>query len=251
MGFNFNLQDLLLAFTGGSEWGENPHDNPPTGRLQHYPAFRPDHIAVLYLGLYPNWTVRVNHASYAMPGADPAARLAKAASVLNDIVISANPNARFRDFQATQNPYQRADNQQYDSVNFDLFRFWHQNEIFVYLHQAGLQANQITGITLDPKLLVSFGSRLQKTDANGNHLPAEMNYSFFNTRTEPTGVATVDQAGKLIRIENFTTQEYGNPIDAVDQSYSMNIHFTIPGNDGISIPMVFDPDTGNGTGNEP
>lgn len=251
MGYISNLQNYLLSFTGGFSWGENPHDDHPTGLNQHYPAFTPNYIAALYLGLYPNWTVRVNHASYSLPGADSAARLAKAASVLNDIVTSANPNARFRDFQATQNPYRRVDNQQYDSVNFEKFRFWHQNEIFIYLHQVGLQAGQATGLTLDPKMLISFGARLQETDANGNHLPAEMNYSFFNARTVPTGVAAVDQVGKLIRIENFTTDEYGDWVTAVDQSYSMNVHFTIPGNDGISIPMVFDPDTGNGTGNEP
>jgi hypothetical protein len=242
-----------VQITSVDDWGENPQDGHPVGGLQHYPSdFKPNYIALLYLGLGSNWQVRVNHASYWMPGKGPDDRRDKAIAVFKAL-ISGPPQHRFGDrgMQIQHQSFQRKDHS-LDGVTFDTFRFASATEIFIFIHQADLVPGPTTQttITLDPRTLLSFGSRLQKKDAHGNPLPAARNYSFFNAAVV-NGDADLNKLGGIIRVENWMTEELGDPITAPDISYSMNIHFTIPGNNGRQFPMVFDPDTGNGTGNEP
>lgn len=240
-----------VKMAGVDDWGENPQDSPPTGPQEHYPpSFDPAYITLLYLGLGSDWKVRVNHASYSISNSTPDTRRDKAIAVFKAL-INGNTPRRFGDsVMQTVHPSYRRKDKSLDGITFDTFRFASENEIFVFIHQTDIAPGAQTTITLDPKTLFSFGSRLQKKDANGHALQASRNYSFFNAAPVNTD-ADLNRVGGIMRVENWMREESGDPVTELDIPYSLNIHFTIPGNDGLQFPMVFDPDTGNGRGNEP
>jgi hypothetical protein len=79
------------------------------------------------------------------------------------------------------------------------------------------------------------------------------NYSFFNARAVDTFAMSrkLDAKGKMIRVENYACNEDGADINVPNQRYSMNIYFAVDAGPTGPVTLVVDPDTGNGTGNEP
>ena len=232
------------------DWGFNPAIDVPTGGGANYPPFKPKYISLLYLGLKSDWSIVTNHASYPVAqNTTDAQRLTKAVAAFKNVV---GGRKRFRD--SPGGLYQRT-NGDLDSVAFDTFRFKSQNEIFIFLDQVDLPGGANTRLLLDAKRVLSFGPRLQVKDAQGNHMPAQENFSFFNAAAVDLQPYLADLGGRipgaLMRVRNYMTNENGAAIVIADQGYAMNIHFSVPGPGGIPIPMIIDPDTGNGTGNEP
>lgn len=231
-----DLRSPFVLLTSGCQlYGENPHDDPPssaTGTPYRYPAFAPDYVTILYLGLEAGWNIRVNHASYHLPGASEGDRLNKVRKVLEDVVPR---NRRFRDFAQAHGTYRRRDNT-FDGDSFRTFGFKSPNELFIYLHNPTIK--------LDTFPLISFGEYGQ------DGTPRERNYSFFNAHEASAG-ATLDAAGKLIRMRNYVKNVRASDITVANQGYAMNVHFTVAAGAAGRIAMIIDPDTGNGTGNEP
>lgn len=229
--------------SAGEDWGISPHLSPPTSRTipMKYPEkFDPKYISLLYFGLNNDWTVDVNHAVYEFAG-DDKARRDKAIEYFGILVKN---STRLKDIG---NPYARKGGA--DGVDFSYFKFKSPNELFIYIHQKGLKKEQETKISLDKSRLLSFGSRLQEEvgDIKKN---AERNHAFFNVNLID-GIGDLDRVGKMMRVENWARGENGVEITDPNLAYSMNIHFTIPGGGNLRIPMILDPDTGNGAGNEP
>jgi hypothetical protein len=237
----------MSLFGGSAHWGENPHDPPPNNQ---FGVFDPEYTSILYLGFNTNWTVRVNHACYHTGQKSGQERLIKAVDVIREVVTSGD---RFKDHPG-QNPYVRQNppyRNEMDSETFDNFRFRRPTEIFIYLHQVGLGAKDRTTLSLQNRELISFGGRAHERDAFGQPRMGSFNYSFFNAKPVVQYDALLERVGVLIRMENWVKNEDGADIVTPDQAYAMNIHFSILGHKGVSIPMIFDPDTGNGLGNEP
>lgn len=234
--------EQLLFASPGDPWGADPHDSHPSGGQNKYPAFAPNHIALLYLGLGSDWKIRVNQASYVLDGIDP---LAKALSIFK--ALTKTPGRRFKDLETELGfpPHKRTKTNigQVDSESFADFKFASQNEIFIFLHHPDVE--------LDPALLISFTGLTQ----NGEQ--AAFNYSFFNAApVTENELGDLNQIGKMIRLRNYVSKRHGEKITEENIPYSMNIHFTVPGVTALGtaaarMPMVFDPETGNGTGNEP
>ena len=236
------------------DWGENPHQlEPPSLPGDEYPdEFQADYAALLYLGLYPDWSVRINHASYNIPGSSDVQRLNKAVAVFTDIIKNKNDTQkyRFKDHLG-HNPYRRATSA-YDGIDFSSFRFKSPTELFILIHQVDASKVRPTKIILDSRRLISFSSRQLAKNAHGFNLPAERNYSYF--RAEPVlqpALGDLFYEARMIRVQNWARGEYGSEIIEPDVPYSMNIHFIVLGVNNVVIPIVIDPDTGNGAGHEP
>lgn len=232
--------------TGAGTRGIDPHD------LARRPAnvpFAPAYVTVIRVDSAGAWRLGANHASFAIddPAQNtPAARLDQALRILRKVIPNGGGSRRkLADLRPGQPDaegriYQRPDGS-YDRDDFIDLGFNSQHEIFVYYDSAD--------VTLDDRLLISFGATLSNGD------PAAGNDSFF--------VARVDDArldgplkGKLIRIENYNTIFDGTaftrrPADDAGKAakYSLNYHVTLPGRQ--PLPIVIDPDTGNGMGNNP
>lgn len=222
--------------------GINPHD------LSQRPttvAFAPSYITIIVIGSAGAWRIGANHASFAIDNlADntPGSRLSQALRILKKVVPG---RRKLSDLQpgkpdAEAKLYRRTDGT-FDRDDFVDLGFNSQHEVFVYYESAD--------VTLDNDQLISFGARL----SDGS--PAAGNDSFFVSRVAD---AALDGPlkGKLIRIENYNTMFDGSsftprpnndPSKAV--KYALNYHVTLPGRQ--PLPIVIDPDTGSGMGNQP
>lgn len=244
---DYFIRNIKMAGMGGGfYWGENPHDDPPSsGGVTVYGDFRPSFVTLLYLGIRSDLTMRVNHASYNTGIIRPEKRLEKATQAFEAIISGRNS---FKDHQTNHPSHRRVKPGPYygqvDSDTFDNFRFASKTEIFIFIHQVDLLIGDQTKIFLQDRDVLSFGLRTQAGTL------AQPNYSFFNAKPVVTSSRLLEQVGRMIRVENWQTNEGGSAIGA-DQSYSLNIHYSLPGDGGRRFPMVFDPDTGNGAGNEP
>lgn len=90
--------------------------------------------------------------------------------------------------------------------------------------------------------LISFSRILTNDD------DAKPNKTFLARPVLNTGLQ-----GLVIAVKNYFRDEYGNDMQKDDAAlkYAMNIHFKAKANGNLLIPMVIDPDTGNGVGYEP
>lgn len=234
------------GWTNDTTAGIDPHD---LARRPGNIPFAPAYITVIRIDSPRAWRISANHASFAIddPGQNTAeARLTQALRILKKVSPNGTGNrkklADLRPGQpdAEARLYQRPDGT-FDRDDFVDLGFNCQHEIFVYYDSAD--------VTLDDTLLISFGAAL----ANGT--PAAGNDSFFVARV---GDDRLDAPlkGKLIRIENYNTIFDGSaftprPADDPGKAakYSLNYHVTLPGQQ--PLPIVIDPDTGNGMGNNP
>lgn len=223
----------------GNSLGIDPHD------LSRRPAnvpFAPSYVTVVVISSSGAWRIGANHASFAIDDAannSADARLAQALRILKKVVPG---RRKLSDLQpgrpdAEAKLYRRKDGT-YDRDDFVDLGFNSQHEIFVYFDSAD--------VTLDNSKLISFGAKL----SNGS--PAAANDSFFVARV-PDSALDGPLKGKLIRIENYNTIHDGSnfaprPADdpAKSARYALNYHVTLPGRQ--PLPIVIDPDTGNGNG---
>ena len=226
----------------GISIGIDPHDL--TQRPTNVP-FQPSYVTIIVISSSGAWRLGANHASFGLDNAasnTSEARLAQALRILKKI---APGRRKLSDLQpgkpdAEAKIYRRKDGS-FDRDDFVDLGFNSQHEIFVYFDSAD--------VTLDNDQLISFGATL----SDGN--PAAGNDSFFVSRVDD-GELDGPLKGKLIRIENYNTIHDGStftprPSDDLSKAvrYALNFHLTLPGRQ--PLPIIIDPDTGSGGGNEP
>lgn len=226
----------------GNSLGIDPHD---LSRRPTTVAFVPSYVTIIVVDSAGAWRIGANHASFAIDNpADntPSARLAQALRILKKVVPG---RRKLSDLQpgkpdAEAKLYRRTDGS-FDRDDFVDLGFNSQHEVFVYYDSAD--------VTLDNDQLISFGAKLS------DGTPAAGNDSYFVSRV-PDAALDGPLKGKLIRIENYNTMFDGSsftprpnndPSKAV--KYALNYHVTLPGRQ--RLPIVIDPDTGGGMGNQP
>lgn len=239
-------------------WGLEPNlknwQNSSIGKLPtSLPNFAPAYITLVRISPRKGvFGLEINHASYNAAGYSQGERADLAQSLFSQV----SPGAARKHFREIpprgNNPagkpfaiYSRhapapGPNPVVDLDGFENFGSSQQVEIFVWFDVPA-------GLSIDPTLLVSFAPFTQSN--NG----ASKNDRFF--AREIMG----NLPGKLIAIENyFTTFSESDctfaPDDGKkDKVFAMNIHFNLDGAgpSRLPIPMVIDPDTGNGNGSEP
>ena len=225
--------------------GRDPHDIAPPG---NWVAYDPRFIAILYLKLGPNWDISVNHASYPVDqGAD---RLARALEVIAKKVSLSDQRGGNVDFghqdMLDLDPYRQPEplnpTRPFDSGTFDDFKFKSQNEIFIFLHHPDMQ------IRTTENALIGL-----KSGYNDRGKMRDLNTCFFHARTVPAAdMQGLDPVGKLIRLENYATDQNGELLlEGDDRNYSLDILFQVDAGSAGWITMVVDPDTGNGMGYQP
>jgi hypothetical protein len=236
------------ASTSGSEeqkglceaWGWEAERDPdnPTSNLPAL-AYKPAHIAILFIDFSQNWKLAINHASF---GPDPALaddgkRLERALAALGEREnLPGNLERRFANLKENP-PYKRKSDNTTDRIDFSDFGFASQTELFIYFNSREVILNQHN--------LISFTPRSQDGD------PRDKNFSYLAAKiVSDTGILP----GRLVRVRNYMLDDSQKPIGLGQatkrQLYSMNIHFRLKSG-GQNIPLVIDPDTGNGTGHEP
>jgi len=225
--------------------GREAHLDPPGD----YPVFNPRFLCVLFMDFRPDWTLAINHASYDfVPDQDPAVseagRLAKAVAVIDGKIRSGGDLADVPHHRpyAWRYPALHQPGRTHDSTTFSDFKFKSPTEIFLFMNNPN--------VVLGPSARLIRFTRYGSLGSSAGEM--NENQSFFRAR-EVTGaqLGVLNNRGKLIRLENHARVDPMTSTDVRDQSYSMNIRLGINGGGAGIIPVIIDPDTGNGQGNEP
>lgn len=229
-------------------YGINPH--APPAALTNV-AFAPDYVTVIRIDSPGAWRFTANHASFGIDAGNntPEARLAQALRILRKTgpgkkLGTLRPGTPDGEDRIYRHPDHGNDpNAGYDRDDFRDFAFASQHELFVYYDNPD--------VTLQAGNLLSFSHFL----VNGTDR-ADENDSFVVERV-PDAQLPASLKGKLIRIKNYnavkasdgTFRRRDPKVESDAARYSMNFHFTVPAS--RPIPMVLDPDVGNGYGGRP
>lgn len=246
-------QHESLARASCDNLGENPHKAPRPEFKANPPEFKPKYIAILCIELGNDWTMAVNHANFQLgeDELDPELREKKALKALNESWPKESKARNHFRLNKDNKPRLRSDGVTVDDhTDFNKFRFHREIELYIYLYHSS------DNKTIAPEgRLLSFGSYMQETDSRKVPLKAVGNCAYFNAKlVDLNNHEKLNKHGFMFKVENWSRKPDGTPVGAEEVRHSMNIHFSIPVNTGnkiIMMPMVFDPDTGNGTGNEP
>jgi hypothetical protein len=217
-------------------YGKNPNF-PKEGNSN----FSARYIGVIDIRAAGGWKLDINHAAFdCKEGATDATRLDKAIKALSGKRMPGK--SRFKELKNELTPFNRklANGDNYDSANFDkLLGFKSPNELFIFI-EGDVELTQQAYLSFSP-----LGADLK---------PRDQNYAFFDAREIDTAKLQ-GLKGRMISVRNYMTDKddklIGKDQPTPSQNYAMNIHFTVPGKGGTRIPMIIDPDTGNGAGNEP
>lgn len=226
---------------------KDPHGAAPN----NWDAFAPDYIHIIHIESPEPWQFRVNQAHFLVKSGviDNAGRLSQCVEILEERLelLKTKPESRFYDLQKFKPVKRVKDGEWADYPNADNFGYANQHQIFIFIQGGAL--------TFNPRKLISFSS--QRRDS----LPGESNNSFFNamlldkedSNTNLNIGAKLAAAGRVIRLDNYLTKPNGKKLNSLSEkiTYSLNFHYGQPTIGGRSVPMIFDPNTGNGAGNEP
>lgn len=223
-----------------SNHGDDPNAGPVGSRGGV--KFEPKHIMVAHLTSSGPWSLDINHAHFLLEDKKPGEksedhRLRIALEALDEKISSGHK--RFR-YNKKRTPIERKGLLgPADFLGFDFLGFNGQHEIFVF-YEAGKE------LKLWDKYLVSFKS---STLGMGSAKP---NNAFYNAGVVKS-LGQMAGKGHMMRMENFFTDENGRSLKdrKPEYVYAMNFIFGAPNSQGGVQPMILDPDTGNGWGNEP
>jgi hypothetical protein len=245
------LSGLVTDFInerGINNYGHNPNEAPSGPTM----PFNPKFMVVVHMTSKGPWAINSNLAHFAFTDADKAKRITQASNIcLNKLD---KKHRRFRD-EGRRKPYSPYDRKPAeaqpdfaDAIEFAEFDFVHQHDIYIfYEHKKG-------EVMFDPDQLITF-SEYQFGGA-----PANENQAFFNAEViDPALTGKLADKGSLIRLENHYTVWKTNKYELVGpegqqlpfgvaQNYKMNLIY-VAGSSGI--PMLIDPEIGNGTGDDP
>ena len=187
-------------------------------------AFAPRYLCLAYMK-FESTGIRARHAYFPMPATPPAFAGAEFSSVAANGQWATMPIR--------------------SEVNFENFTFGSQQLIVFHIDNNGAPAR------FDPDNLVQFA----EWGAQGAKTPARRgarNNSFFNPEVKSWSAMNV------LTLENWYVDDSGRPIVAPLQFYyTMNLHLLMPcslagrQDRAPELPLVLDPDTGNGAGHEP
>ena len=225
-------------------YGANPNVAPEY-RSQPQPtvAFSPRHIAIIHISAAKAWQLEINHAHFSVdPLLSDSARLARAITL-----IDKKGAKRFMETTIQSDiPYKRKRpphvDKDADYIDFQKLAFGSQHEVFIYFDTIDISFKRGHLITFAPNTYKGA--------------QAYENWSFFDANVVPYDeMGKLKDKGRMLRVRNYYTTDDGNPInDKADEIlYAMNIHFEMRLNktENLFVPMIIDPDTGNGSGNEP
>lgn len=196
------------------------HTGPDDRRYPHgAPAgsFAPQYLCLVYLKFEPGGIV-ARHAYFPLPANLPVFAAVEFAAV-----------AATGQWSATAIR---------EEVHFENFTFGSQQLIVFHIDPAGAP------VRLDPRNLTQFA----EFSAEGQ--PREPNNSFLNPRIQTWGGL------EMLVLENWFVDADGQPV-TTPLWYAMNVHLlmrcALDGHDDrvCELPLILDPDTGNGAGNEP
>lgn len=246
----FNI-DAFLKSAGLEAYGDPANfdkNNPPEADRSYAPPF----ILIAHLQSKAPWHFSSNHAHFEVSKFlnegeqnDPKSRLRIALDILAHKLE--NNLDRFKDTQDTDEkkymPYDRGSGVLADEISFQKLGFRNQHDIYVFFESRDV--GLIDGNILYFKKKLSDG-----TDAKPNH-------AFKNARILNDDMigpqSVVAKKGRMILIENHVKDSSGNSLSNKPQHrYSMNFVYLAPDpNNETVLPMIIDPDTGNGMGNNP
>lgn len=233
---------------GINNYGHNPNDAPIGPTV----PFNPQYMAVIHMTSRGPWAINSNLAHFAFADQDKSKRIDHAGAILLNKLTK--NHKRFRDAGRGNafSPFDRrpgdARPEFADFLEFAEFDFLHQHDLYVfYEHKPG-------EVLFDPNQLVTF-SQYQFGGAQ-----ADENHAFFNAEViDPAQTGQLAGKGSLIRLENHYTVWNGSQYEligpegqvlgaALDKSYKMNLIY-VAGSSGL--PVLIDPDPGNGMGGTP
>lgn len=234
-------------------WGREPNVvDWPEGNPADLPTFAPNYITLVRISSSEPWKISVNHASFEAKdnaekplGTD--ARKAKAIEIFNEIAPKDKPRKRLSAASGKKIYARKKGGHagKTDIVGFGEFGADQQTEIYIWIDAPTA--------SIDKGYVISF-SPLTGTGEN-----ADPNDSFF-----AKGLTESIHGGPLIVVRNYfstyddETKTFSSRISASatnpgtkPANYAMNIHLSVPGDGTEMIPIVIDPNTGNGGGLEP
>jgi hypothetical protein len=224
-----SLADVPESFGGGDNWGELPDKKGKN----HLPQmgndkveFKPKFLCLVYLK-FGEARLIAKHAFFPFRADDRAF----AKKTLSEFATQGWP----------------ADAKE-PSDDFNNFVFGSQQRIYFFVDNG-------VNVVFDEKFLIAFTPFGTKTGRprwdNSKNPPVlsspktmDENHAFFDaTIVEPN----------FLSLDNWFTKKSKKPISNgdPDENYSMNIHLKMSTSAGGFIPIIIDPDTGNGAGNEP
>jgi hypothetical protein len=235
---------VVTPFGTSPDWGDSPTAPAPADR-----KFEPNHIALVHVELLKDWEMLVNYTSLDLPsGSTDQTRLNRAAVVFTtkSNTVANGKKARFRDLKLSKpNDYkdvhyfaQHGGVDDYD--DFSNFRFASQTEIFFFFDSPN----------------IGFGSPLiAATELTSNGSSCAKNYSFYGgalVNENDPALQGLKGKGRILRVRNYVMDQAGKTI-TTPVSYSLNIQLSVKNDStgGGRLPIIFDPDTGNGSGYEP
>jgi hypothetical protein len=220
-------------------YGELPGGPPTYCQTVSKPNFAPDYITLIHIDFVGRWTMSINHACYYYPGRNAGERLRRAIELFGVKRPASGRKKRFSELKDENKPYKRQG--RYDFDDFNEFGFASQHQIFFFFDNPNLK--------FDDDWLISFAPASDIDEI------MDENYSFFNAGLVQAWLHEgTTNAGWIVRVDNYYTDPKGQMIIPTEEKpefrYAMNLHFKIRTTTGY-IPMIIDPETGNGAGNEP
>jgi hypothetical protein len=241
-----SLVSEFIDERGINNYGDNPNAAPPASTG----PFNPQYMVLIHMTSSGPWAINSNLAHFAFSEADKDKRIDQACKVF--LNKKSKNHKRFKD--EGRRPYDRAPAAPQadfaDSIEFAEFNFLRQHDLYVFYEH---KKDEVLFDTANNQL-VTFS----QFHFSGN--AAMENHAFFNAEVvKPALTGDLAKHGSLIRLENHYTvkDSGGNYVKLpegqqlaadVAQNYKMNLIY-VAGSSGL--PMLIDPDTGNGVGNGP
>lgn len=231
------VSNRILGFINSKglvHFGDNPSKLRPTGI-----SFEPENICVVHIKQLGSLRKEMNTAHFKYKSPDPDKRLSKAI----DALIEKGKNNRFKD-NSTHKPHKIAfthPERYADSTDVGYFGFGSQSDIYFFIEHG-------SDLSFDTKYKNYF--IFSKTSLNGDEF-AE-NKSFYGAeKIDPNKLPPeLNARGSMLRLENLFLDKNGRPRQSPSNElylYKMSIVYL----DAHGLPVLWDPTTGNGMGNEP
>lgn len=225
---------------GLKKHGDGPNIDYPHKGKPEFPTYAPDYFMIIFVGAYAPWSIYENHAVFKYQNGKPADRFAEALKILKK--KKAEPSKPFSNLGKVAEgrwPGQTTPAKR-DHLQFDVLGFGSQHDIYIYFdHRSPGGKDEIQ---FDPTLenVIIF------SEYHFSGTPTAKNHSFYNLKKIEKTTSKLEE-GTLFTLENWFTDDYGKPINPGTQiHYKMNFLYT-----SNTVPMLIDPDTGNGTSWEP
>jgi hypothetical protein len=230
--------------------GVKPHGKPPKEPYPFagqagYPTYEPGHFMLIYVASTKPWQIFANHAVFAYKSKVPKERMKQVIDLLE--LKKPNPLKPFSQLSSDvadglwpgqTTPAKR------DHLFFKNLGFGSQHDIFIYFdHKLDATDPDKDEILFDQTLANFITFSEHKFSGSG----AAENHAFYNLRKVSKSAMAPIKEGTLFSMENWFTAQDGKTIPAgFDASYKTNFLYFTNG-----IPMLIDPDTGNGTSWQP